>query len=353
VTLPRLKGIYPRYCSRSDDEPAAKLAVSMLRLGISRVSDWSGSAVDFVSKGLARFCRSHRLSTVNRVFPQSCIQLLDEILERNEYERSQSEDSGPSSRMFLTVNYEQAAMLQIGPTLSLLEQADKDLPAAFFMVLAKNLGRWMRVYDYRDAEFEAEDQIGMMEEEDLKESFYPQVKSLRPGCLKTLPKYKPAVKYLQEWLPKCAKGRMRFLIRSCLDLHAFGERHELPWPSDLRDRVPEMDDYLEHSDYPGPGALIVFEEEDLIEACFTEEMQYLGQNYMIGSTAMLLIALDQNPAALDREVKAAFAYLGAMLRSLAVAAELIEMIRGVYDENLRQRRLESRVQAEQSVAGVR
>ena len=91
--------------------------------------------------------------------------------------------------------------------------------------------------------------------------------------------------------------------------------------------------------------LIVVDEDDLIEACFSEEMQYLGQNYSIGSTLMLAINLDQSAASLDMKVKATFEQLGAMLRSLAAAAELIELIRGLYDEDLRERRMESKIQS--------
>jgi hypothetical protein len=145
VTLPRLRDIRPRYCSRSDDRPAAVIALSMLRLNIAQLGDWNGSAVDFISKALARFCRSHGLDTVSRVFQESSIRILDEILEQSEYDRSVSGDREQSSRMFLMVDYDQSAMLQIGPTLSLLHGCDKNLPAAFYQVVATNLRRWARV----------------------------------------------------------------------------------------------------------------------------------------------------------------------------------------------------------------
>src|SRR5215471_9289401 len=46
VTLPRIRGIRPSYCSKNDEQPAVQLALSMFRLGIARASDWNGSAVD-------------------------------------------------------------------------------------------------------------------------------------------------------------------------------------------------------------------------------------------------------------------------------------------------------------------
>lgn len=353
VTLPKLSGLRLRYCSRSEEQPAAILAKSMLRLGISRVKDWTGSAVDFVAKGLARYCQANGLPAVSRVFPEGCIRLLDEIVEQNEYERSQSETVGPSSKMLLMVDYDQAAMIQIGPTLSYLGSIHEKLPAAFFVVLAANLSRWMRVYDFRDAQTLAREQMDMLDEEELKESFYPQVEGVRPSCLKKLPSCGAAVKLLQKQLPELNNSRAAELLHHCLAMHEEGKGHEPAWPYRLGDKLPEIEEYLENTDDPGPGSLIVFEEDDLIEACFTEEMQYLGQNYSIGSTLMLLINLDQDPASLDKDLKATFDYLGALVRSLASASVLIEMIRGIYDENIRQRGLKPGLQAQPSATGIR
>src|SRR5579859_7299487 len=110
-------------------------------------------------------------------------------------------------------------------------------------------------------------------------------------------------------------ARTRQLLSHCLTLHEHGAGYEHAWPYDLRDKVPEMEDYLEHTDEPGPGALIVFDEDDLVEACFTEQMQYLGQDNPIGSSLMLFIDLNQDSESLDRAVKASFDRLGAMVRS--------------------------------------
>ena len=353
VTLPRIRGIRPSYCSKNDEQPAVQLALSMFRLGIARASDWNGSAVDCAAKALSRFCRSNGSATVSRVFPESTIRILDSLTERSEYELAQSGETEPSSRLFLMVDYYQAAMVQIGPTLTLLGKIHSDLPAAFYQAFTTNLWRWMRVYDFHDAEQYAEDEIKILEEEERKESFLPKVKEARPACLKDLPDYEEAVKVLRQLQPQCRYSRLSSLVQKCLELHHWGDGQDERWPSRLRERVPEMEDYLDNTDYPGPGALVVFDENDVIEACCAEELQYLGQNYQIGSTLMLLIDLEQDSALLDREVQAAFEYLGRMLRSLAAATEMIETIRGIYDADLRRRRLDSRVQTEQSAAGIR
>jgi hypothetical protein len=327
----------------------------MLRLNIAQLGDWNGSAVDFAGKALARFCRSHGLDTVSRVFEESSIRILDEILEQSEYDRSVSGDREPSSRMFLMLDYDQSAMVQVGPTLSLLHGWDKNLPAAFYQMLVTNLRRWMRVYDVTDAESFAEDQKAMLDEEELEQSFYPKVDAARPACLKRLPTYKKAVRYLRGALPKCrSMPRIATLLRLCLELDRHGNGFSAKWPYLLRDEIPdEIETYLEYTDQPGPGALIVMEEDDLIEACFTEEMQFLGQELPIGSTLMLQIDLSCRRDSLDRQVKGVFDYLGAMLRSLTAATKLIEMIREIHDEYLRECGLEQGVHAQESTACVR
>lgn len=355
VTLPRILGMRPSYCSRSDEQPAVQLLLSMLRLEIARMTDWNGSAVDAVSKALARFCRDHGIARVSRAFPESTIRVLDDLVERSEYELVQSGSSEPSSRMFLMVDYCQAAMVQIGPTLALFEQMHKDLPGAFYRVFTTNLGRWMWVYDFQNAEEYAEDEMNMMEgdEEGFKESFLPQVKGVRPAFLNDLPDYEAGVQRLMELRSQRRHTRVSSMIHECLELHRWGDGQEAKWPSRLRDKVPEMEDYLENTDGPGPGALIVFHENDPIEACFSEQTQHIGQNYPIGSTAMLLIDLDQDSAALDQKVAAVFDYLRAMLRSLSSATRIIESIRGIYYAELRQRRMDARIQAEPGAADVR
>lgn len=344
ITLPKLQGLVPRYCSRSDDQGAAKLALSMLRLGISRADDWKGGVVDFIAKGLARFCRQNGSAIAARVFPESSVRIMDELLERSEVERSQTEDP-EIHRMFVLVDYEQAAMVPIGPTLAYLETVHDSLPAAFYRVFSQNLSCWMRVYDYQDAEFYANEQEHMLDETELKESFYPDVSKARPGCLSDPPEYEDAVKFLERVERDIKINPATRMLRLCLAMHAAGHAHEPAWPSKLLKQLPELEEYFECTDGPGPGSLIVFEEDDLIEACFTEEMQYLGQNYSIGSTLMLLIQLNRSVEVLDRHVKAAFDYIKALLQSLSHATELIEVIRGIYSEDLRQRGMESGVPA--------
>ncbi len=353
ISLPTLNGVRLRYCSRSDEQPAAILAKSMLRLGISRISDWSGSAVDFVARGVARYCRDNGSEKVSRVFPELYLRFIDELMEMSEYERSQTETVGPSTRIFMHVYHGEVEMVQIGPALVLLSSIHEDLPGAFFVVLAHNLRRWMRVYDFQSASSFAKEEMHFLDEEELKESFYPQVKKVRPACLRRLPKYRAAVRLLEAKVPTIKDPRASQLVKDCLRMHEHGTKFTSAWPYLLRDEVPEIEDYLENTDEPVPGALIVFDQDDLIGACFNEEMQYVGQDQSIGATLMMVIDLSQESEALDARVKACFDYVGAMVRSLAAGSALIEKIRGIYDEDLRKRGFKQALPAQPSPAGLR
>ena len=58
---------------------------------------------------------------------------------------------------------------------------------------------------------------------------------------------------------------------------------------------------------------------------------------------MLMIRLNLPMSQIDEEVRRVFDYVGAMLRSLASGAKIVELIREVCDEYLRDHRLQSGV----------
>ena len=127
VTFPKLKGIRGRYCTRWDEGPAAVLGMSLLRLGICRPNDWSGSAVDFVERGFRRFCSQNRVADVKKVWVGD-LRITDSLFELTEQERNQVEAGreGITDHLYLVGDYEAAASIPIGAALSHLE-ADHSL----------------------------------------------------------------------------------------------------------------------------------------------------------------------------------------------------------------------------------
>ena len=356
VTFPRLKGVRWRYCTRWDEGPAAVLGMSLLRLGICRPNDWSGSAVDFVERGFRRFCSQSRAVDAKRVWVGD-LRITDSLFELTEQERNQVEAGrkGVTDHLYLVGDYEAAASIPIGATLARLEAEHDLLPAAFYQVFTTNLYKWMRVYDYLDGQEHAETWMEDLSEDELEASVYHKVELEIPACIKrhskTL-KYGKARNFLQEIQPHTSAARE--LIRHLLEMDDDGQGHEHAWPGHLTDKdVPGIDDWLADAENSRPGCLITWYENDAINACFDEEAQHMGENGPCQPNVALPIHLNKPAKELDEEVRRVFDHAGVMLRSLASAAKIVELIRDYYDEYLREHRVESGLSLEPGAAGVR
>jgi hypothetical protein len=137
-------------------------------------------------------------------------------------------------------------------------------------------------------------------------------------------------------------------------MDAHGQGHEHAWPGRLSEGdVPGIDEWLMDAENSRPGCLITWYENDAINACFDEEAQHMGENGPCQPNVALPIHLDVSMKRLDEEVRRVFDHAGAMLRSLASAAKIVEIIRDIYDEYLREHRIESGLPVEPGAAGVR
>jgi hypothetical protein len=356
VSTPPIKGVRWRYCSRWDEGPAATLGMSLLRLGICRPGDWSGSAVDFVERGFSRFCRQNGADEAKKVWVGD-LRVADCLFELTEQERNQIEAGREdvTQQLFLIADYEAAASIPIGASLAHLEAEDELLPAAFFQMFTANLYKWMRVYDYLDAQEHAEMWMEDLSDEELEASVYRKVEIELPDCIKKHSKelnHAKASVLLRKIRPRSSAARQ--LIRHTLEMDACGQGYEHAWPGHLSEKdVPGIGDWLMDAESSRPGCLITWYEGDAINACFDEEAQHMGENGPCQPNVAIPIHLTKSPKKLDGQVKHAFDYAGAMLRSLALAAKVVEIIRELYDEHLREHRLQPGLSAEPGPAGVR
>jgi len=356
VSFPRLRGIRSRYCTRWDEGPAAVLGMSLLRLGICRPNDWSGSAVDFVEHGFRRFCSQNRAADVKRVWVGD-LRITDCLFELTEQERNQLEagKEDMSDHLYLVGDYEAAASIPIGATLARLEAENDLLPVAFYNVFATNLYKWMRVYDYLDAQEHAETWMEDLSTEELESSVYRKVDMEIPASIKRHSKafkYRRAKALLREIRPRASVARE--LIRHLHEMDAHGQGQEHAWPGQITEKdVPGIDAWLMDAENSRPGCLITWHENDAISACFDEEAQHMGENGPCQPNVALPVHLDKPVKLLDEEVRRVFDHARAMLRSLASAAKIVEIARDLYDEYLREHRLESGLPFEPGPAGVR
>jgi len=356
VSIPRLKGVRWRYCSRWDEGPAATLGMSLLRLGICRPNDWSGSAVDFVERGFSRFCQQNGAAAARKVWVGD-LRIADYLFELTEQERNQIEAGreDATQQIFLIGDYEAAASIPIGATLAHMEAEDELLPAAFYQVFTANLYKWMRVYEYVDAQEHAEMWMEDMSDEELEASVYRKVEVEVPDCIK---KHSKSLKYakvralLEQVQPHSSAARR--LIHHALEMDECGQGYEHAWPGHLTEKdVPGIGEWLMDAESCRPGCLITWYENDAINACFDEEAQHMGENGACQPNVAIPIHLDRSPKKLDQEVTRVFDYAGGMLRCLASAAKVIEIIRELYDEHLRRHRVQPGLPAEPGIAGVR
>jgi len=330
--------------------------MSLLRLGICRPSDWSGSAVDFVECGFRRFCSQNRAVDVKRVWVGD-LRITDSLFELSEQERNQVEAGreGTTDHLYLVGDYESAASIPIGATLARLEAEHALLPAAFYEVFTTNLYKWMRVYDYLDAQEHAETWLEDLSGDELEASVYRKVDMEIPACIKSHSKklkYRRARTLLQEIQPHTSMARE--LIRHLLEMDTHGQAQQHAWPGQISDKdVPGIDEWLADAEYSRPGCVITWYENDAINACFDEDAQHMGENGPCQPNVALPIHLDKRVKELDEEVRRVFDHAGAMLRSLAAAVKIVELVRDLYDEYLREHRLEPGLPAEPGAAGVR
>jgi hypothetical protein len=330
--------------------------MSLLRLGICHPSDWSGSAVDFVERGFSRFCRQNGAMEAKKVWVAD-LRIADCLFELTEQERNQlaAGREEQSERLFFIGDYEAAASIPIGATLAALEGEHDPLPAAFFHVFTTNLYKWMRAYDYLDAQEHAEMWMEDLSDEDLEASVYRKVDIEIPDCIKRHSKeltHAKARSLLEQSRPHSSVARQ--LMRYTLEMDDAGQGHEHAWPGHLTDKdVPGIGDWLMDAESSRPGCLITWYEDDAINACFDEEAQHMGENGACQPNIAIPIRLEQWPKKLDQQVMRVFDHARAMLRSLASAAKAVKIIRELYDEHLHKHRLQPGLPSEPGPAGVR
>ena len=271
TTIPNIKNIPWHYCTRTDEELAAQLGKSLLRLGICNAREWSGSTLDLVERGFKRFCRTNGADDAKKTWDGE-LRITDCQFESYGSYRGpfDPEPERESEVLYLVGDFNTAASVPIGATLEKLRLEHEWLPKAFFEVFTENLYKWMRVYDYRDAVEQANCYIEGADVEDLKDSFYPLVEKKIPECLRVPTNLgcEGGSRFLADLLPRLRTPFARQLIRELLTMDSLGKGHEHRWPRRLVAQVSGLEEYLSDTDGCCPGCVITWHENDEISACF-------------------------------------------------------------------------------------
>ncbi len=328
LALPRLDRVPVEHSLCAGDEPSVALAKTLLKLDIAIPEDWKKAKRDpsaYIGLTMARWIARHGVKAIKRRFDLTAAitSLLDEYTDRN--------PENPNL-LYLTVDASSAGYVVLSSTLELLEKAHPRLPATFFHLFTGALNKWIRIYDYRDAE----ERVAMMREwiegePDEDQYEIPDVDGCIPASMKRRPLGRRSLREVRSRV----KGReAKSLLEEVIELAGLSEQADRPELTDeMREEMGDMNS-------PLPGVLAVFKSDDAIEGCFDEEAQTMME---VTPEPSLIIPLSADEPA---SVKAAFHTLEIVCDTLATASRLIDrmpgndqwVIRGGEDESTGQDR---------------
>lgn len=309
IGLPSLEKIGAEQRFLADDREAIALAEILVRSGIAIAQDWARSerdATKYLQLTLQRWVRTHGGAAIDRRFDLD-LTLSDRLIDY-------SDERAPEGTLYLIVDPESAAFVLFNPTIEMLKQAHPQLPSTFFHHFVGALNRWVRVYDYRDAD----ERVDMLRqwyegEEDADQYELPDVEGCTPTCLKETPLSVQGLRTLGETMKsELAKA----LTDGLLDLCRTSRKTKRPeFTEDMREQL--MD-----SNPPLPCLLAAFSQADAIVGCFDDE----GQTAMeVTPQPNLIIPLKlSEPVSIGE----AFRTLGIVCETLAAASRLIDLMPG-------------------------
>jgi hypothetical protein len=307
--LPSLCEVPHEHRFLADDREVLALAEILVRSNIATEKDWEESGKDatrFLSLSLQRWMREHDAAAIDRRFDLD-LTLSDRLVDY-------SDERGPEGTLYLILDPDGAAFVLLKPTLELLETVHPSLPSTFFMHFAGSLNRWVRVYDYHDAE----ERVDMLREwyegeEDREQYEVPDIEGCTPTCLK-----EPAlsVHRLKELARSIRDPEVQALIGGLLELCRVSSRAKRPEFTD------DMGEQLMDTNPPLPCLLAAFTQGDAVVGCFDDEAQTAMETTPHPN---LIIPLQlSNPS----NVRRGFRILGVACETLAAASRLVDLMPG-------------------------
>ena len=312
LQLPRLAGAPLIHRVVADDRLAVMLAKALVELDIAVPGDWKRAECDptsFTRLTLERWIKAHGGSAIRRRFP------LVASISDTPCDWAERDESKPN-QLFLVVEPSEASCgcVTFGPTLELLEKVHPQLPVTFFSLFVEALNRYIRTYDYRDAEERAETLREWAAQEDGADQYeIPDVQGSIPACMRQTA--------LNEVELACLKARIKdplaaMLVEAAINLDRVSAQAKRP---ELSDNIGQQ---LSDCNPPLPCLLAVFAEADSIAAAFDEEADGMLE---VTPEPNLIIPFD--PASTD-SVHDAFQVFGVACDTIAAASKLIDLMPG-------------------------
>jgi hypothetical protein len=309
LVLPSLEKVPTEHRFSADDREVIALVEILVRSGIADVEDWEKSGRD-ASKclflTLQRWIRDHGGASIRRRFALD-LTLSDRLVDY-------SDERGPEGTLYLILDPDSAAFVLLNPTIELLGSANLGLPATFFRHFVGSLNRWVRVYDYRDAEERVEMLREWYEGEENPEQYeVPDIEGCTPQCLK---EPSLSLRGLKDLNQRMRNKEVRVLISSLLELCSSSRQAKRP------EFTEDMGAQLMDSNPPLPCLLAAFSSGDGVVGCFDDDAQTAMETTPHPN---LIIPLQISEPS---SIRQGFRTLAVACETLAAASRLIDLMPG-------------------------
>jgi hypothetical protein len=288
------------------------LAKALVELDIAIPGDWKRAEHDptsFIRFTLERLIKADGGSAIRRRF------LLSAVVSNTPCEWTERDENKPN-QLFLIVEPSEATCgcVTFGPTLALLMKVHPQLPVTFFNLFVGALNRYIRTYDYRDAEERAETlREWAAQEADADQYEIPDVQGAIPACMRQAALDEGEVAHLKDRIndPLAMK-----LVEAALALDHLSAQAKRP---ELHDDIGQQ---LSDCNPALPCLLAVFGEADAIAACFNEEAEGMTE---VTPEPNIIIPFDPTDT---ESVQRTFHMFGVVCQTIAAASRLIDLMPG-------------------------
>ena len=309
VALPTLEKVPTDQRFSADDREVIALAETLVKSDIAVTEDWEKSGRDatkYLLLTLQRWVRDHGGVSVQRRFDLD-LTLSDRLVDY-------SDERGPEGTLYLIADPESAAFVLLKPVIELLEKVHPRLPATFLRYFAGSLNRWVRGYDYHDAE----ERVDMLREwyegeEDSEQYEVPDIEGCTPTSLK---ERSLSLRGLKNLSGSIRSREVRALVLGLLDMSWISQQAKRP------EFTEDIGEQLMDSNPPLPCLLAAFSSGDAVVGCFDDEAQTAMETTPQPNLIIPLKLSDPT------SVRQGFQTLGVACETLAAASRLIDLMPG-------------------------
>ena len=188
------------------------------------------------------------------------------------------------------------------------------LPATFFRHFVGSLNRWVRVYDYHDAEERVDMLREWYEGEENPEQYeVPDIAGCTPKCLK---EPSLSLRGLKNLSHRIRSRKVKALVRGLLELCRVSNQAKRP------EFTEDMGEQLMDSNPPLPCLLAAFSSGDAVVGCFDDEAETAMETTPQPNLIIPLKLSDPT------SVRQGFRTLGVVCDTLAAASRLVDLMPG-------------------------